>query len=153
LSEVNATGVSLHGADGDVDILLRRQGVVKAVQCKKWTTNVVGVKDVRELQGALGDHGAQTGVFVTAGRFTADAIAFAERRGMELVDGAALLTLIAGVQTPSGVPIAPVPVQPGTPEPTCPRCNAELVVKVNRTTGKQFLSCSRYPPCRGSRSL
>lgn len=35
----------------------------------------------------------------------------------------------------------------------CPRCGAGLVVRSNSKTGVQFLSCSRFPRCRGTRPL
>ena len=34
----------------------------------------------------------------------------------------------------------------------CPRCGAELVTRINRRTGEQFLGCSRFPKCKGARS-
>lgn len=33
----------------------------------------------------------------------------------------------------------------------CPRCGAELVERTNRKSGARFLSCSRFPKCRGTR--
>ncbi len=36
---------------------------------------------------------------------------------------------------------------------SCPRCNAPMVERTNRKTGRKFLSCSRFPRCKGSRSL
>jgi restriction system protein len=141
-----------HGADGGVDILLRRNGAVTAVQCKKWTTQVVGVGPVRERLGALPDHGAATGIFVTAGRFTPEAIAYAERRGLELVDGPALLALIADGHIPGATP-DPAPPQLSTPGSPCPRCSGELVMRVNKATRAPFLGCSRFPQCRETRAL
>lgn len=35
----------------------------------------------------------------------------------------------------------------------CRRCQAQLVERVNRKTGERFLSCSRFPKCRGARPL
>ena len=39
-------------------------------------------------------------------------------------------------------------------EPTmvaCPRCGSPMLTKTNRSTGDQFLGCSRFPDCRGTR--
>ncbi len=33
-------------------------------------------------------------------------------------------------------------------ESLCPRCDSSLVARKNRTTGENFLGCSRYPKCR-----
>jgi hypothetical protein len=37
--------------------------------------------------------------------------------------------------------------------PTCPRCGAPMSKRKNKTTGEEFLGCSRYPLCRSVRSL
>ena len=35
----------------------------------------------------------------------------------------------------------------------CPRCGAEMVERTNRKSGDRFLACSRFPKCRGTRTL
>lgn len=35
----------------------------------------------------------------------------------------------------------------------CPRCGAKLVERANRQSGEQFLGCSRFPRCKGTRKL
>jgi hypothetical protein len=35
----------------------------------------------------------------------------------------------------------------------CPRCGATMVTRHNRETGDAFLGCSRFPACKGTRSL
>lgn len=35
----------------------------------------------------------------------------------------------------------------------CPRCGANLVERTNRQSGEQFLGCSRFPRCSGTRRL
>lgn len=37
--------------------------------------------------------------------------------------------------------------------PKCPKCGANMVKRPNRKTGADFLGCSKFPECRGSRSL
>lgn len=36
---------------------------------------------------------------------------------------------------------------------TCPRCNANMVVRTNRNTGQQFMGCWNFPSCRGTREI
>lgn len=67
------------GADGGVDLLLRRDGERHLVQCKQWRAYKVGVGTVRELYGVMAERGAAGGFVVTAGRFTEEAI----RRGLQ----------------------------------------------------------------------
>jgi ssDNA-binding Zn-finger/Zn-ribbon topoisomerase 1 len=35
----------------------------------------------------------------------------------------------------------------------CPRCNANLVERVNKSTGIHFVGCSSWPDCRYSASI
>lgn len=35
----------------------------------------------------------------------------------------------------------------------CPRCSAKMVERANKKTGENFLGCSRYPKCKGTRML
>ena len=36
---------------------------------------------------------------------------------------------------------------------TCPRCQSVMVQRTKRDDGTPFFGCSRYPACRGTRSL
>ncbi|AZQ66820.1 nuclease [Silicimonas algicola] len=36
---------------------------------------------------------------------------------------------------------------------SCPKCRSKLEVRVNRRSGNQFLGCSQYPKCDGTRPL
>lgn len=68
------------GADGGVDLVLRKGGDKFLVQCKQWKAFTVGVTVVRELYGVMAANGAAGGFVVTSGRFTDDAKAFASGR-------------------------------------------------------------------------
>ena len=42
------------------------------------------------------------------------------------------------------------------PEPNCPRCGATMILRTARrgnNAGQEFLGCSEYPNCRGTRSI
>lgn len=86
------------GADGGVDLVLRRPGRNGSekflVQCKQWRAYKVGVDVVRELYGVMAAHGAAGGFVVTSGRFTEEAVRFAEGRNVTLVDGPKLHGLL-----------------------------------------------------------
>ena len=86
------------GADGGVDIRLRRDGRLVLVQCKHWNSNNVGVSVVREMCGVMMDERAAGVVIVCSGGFTRDAWGFAKDKPVRLVDGRALLRMIAGVK-------------------------------------------------------
>ena len=86
------------GADGGVDLVLRKGREKFLVQCKQWRAFKVGVAVVRELYGVMAAKGAAGGFVVTSGSFTEEAIEFASGRNVTLVDGPKLFGLIRQAQ-------------------------------------------------------
>lgn len=58
------------GADGGVDLVLRKGAEKFLVQCKQWRAYKVGVSTIRELYGVMAATGAAGGFVVTSGVFT-----------------------------------------------------------------------------------
>lgn len=82
------------GADGGVDLVLRKGGEMLLVQCKHWQSNRVGVAIAREMLG-LAVHYAATGVvIVCTGGFTREANSFVLGKPIRLIDGEALVTML-----------------------------------------------------------
>ena len=117
------------GADGGVDLTLRRNGDTVVVQCKRWKHWRVPVKTVRELYGVMIHNGATGAKLVATTTFTSDAIDFARGKPIELVNAKELVNLLRGVQT-SGKIAASVISQPETPE--CPLCHSTMVLRTAR---------------------
>lgn len=143
------------GADGGVDLVLKKGDESFLVQCKQWRATRVGVNIVRELYGLMTARDAAGGFVVTSGVFTEDARAFAAGRNIELVDGKALHALIAGVEAPARFVRDPLSI-PTTGAPYCPECQGRMVrrtAKRGENAGKAFWGCARYPDCRGTRPL
>ena len=67
----------LGGADGGIDLILRKDGKTTLVQCKQLKTQRVDVKIVREMFGLLAHHGAAAVKIVAVGDYTGDAQRFA----------------------------------------------------------------------------
>ena len=86
------------GADGGIDLALRKGSELFLVQCKQWRAYKVSVTIVRELYGVMAARGAAGGFVITSGNFTEDAKAFASGRNIELIDGLRLEKMIASVQ-------------------------------------------------------
>ncbi len=148
---VEETG--LGGADGGVDLVLRKDDRRELVQCKQWRSQQVGVAVVREMWGLASHHGADGIKVVSLGSFTNDAEAFVRGKSIELINGAALLTLIREVQTAASVyPAAATSVAEPASLPTCPRCGAAMVERRNRANAMTFWGCTAYPKCRGTRA-
>lgn len=147
------------GADGGVDLVLRKGTETHLVQCKQWKAFKVDVKVVRELYGIMAARGAAGGFVVTSGTFTADARAFAEGRNVNLVDGPKLFGLMQQAKTsrtkPSfGPQPAPAATTAAAAAPECPQCGALMVRRTARkgtNAGTRFWGCSDYPSCRGTR--
>lgn len=155
-----ATRVGGDGADGGVDIILRKGRFVVLVQCKQWKTRQVAVGVVRELLGVIALEGADAGIVVTCGVFTKDAREFARRAHISLIDGMTVLSLAEGVQFApldhaSRAPWAGPTVQ-AEDGCACPACGGQMIrrqPKTGRRRDQYFLGCARYPDCRGTRKL
>lgn len=150
------------GADGGVDLVLRKGTESFLVQCKQWKALKVGVDVVRELYGAMAAQGAAGGFVVTSGRFTQDAVDFAQGRNVRLVDGSKLLGLLqqARKAREDRKDFASAPTRSSEPSvvaeeaPLCPRCGASMVRRTARrgaSAGGDFWGCTKFPACRGTR--
>ena len=150
------------GSDGGVDQRLSKAGAITLVQCKHWKGRQVGVKIVRELLGVITSEGAQSGIVVTSGQFTAEAVEFAAKNPIRLIDGRELVQMISEVQNSGRIKSA-AGERPGAAEsgadqvdPMCPMCGAAMVrrtAKRGTHAGSEFYGCSLYPECKGTRSL
>lgn len=154
---ISETGGS--GADGGVDLKLRKGSEIFLVQCKQWRAYKVSVNVVRELYGVMAAEGAAGGFVVTSGVFTSDAKAFASDKSIELIDGLQLSALLreTHVGHTGGVWRAEAAAdiaESGTLalSPLCPRCGAAMVKRTARrgqNAGREFWGCTGYPRCRG----
>jgi restriction system protein len=145
------------GADGGVDLVLRKDGEKFLVQCKQWKAFKVGVTTIRELYGVMAAEAAAGGFVVTSGNFTQEAKAFAEGRNIELIDGAALKGFIKEVQSQYSASSpqsqhVPKSQSSTTAEPSCPKCGSAMTKRVARqgaNSGNTFWGCTTYPKCKG----
>ena len=136
------------GADGGVDLVLKRGGEKLLVQCKHWKMEKVGVKVVRELYGVAAAENASGGIVISSGSFTQEARDFARGKPLELLDGSELQNLIAEVQK------EPRPIITISDDNICPRCGAEMVLRTAKkgpNAGEKFWGCSAFPKCRSSK--
>ena len=148
------------GADGGIDVTLRRGDEVVLVQCKHWRVYKVGVSTVREMYGVLTSEGAARVILVTTGMFTADARQFAAGKPIELVDGAALKGAIEESKYSGHGDLLDVESWSGAfreaaivTAPRCPYCRSAMVMRRGRTSGNPFWGCSTYPACTGKRNV
>jgi restriction system protein len=148
------------GADGGVDLVLRKGGEKFLVQCKQWKALKVGVTIVRELYGVMAANGAVGGFVVTSGNFTEEAKSFASGRNVSLIDGPVLFKMIkqgqgevrdrSNDQATKGDTAHPKAVV----QPLCPKCSKPMVLRTAKqgsNAGSSFWGCVDYPACRGTR--
>ena len=133
------------GADGGIDLRLRKNGQVTFVQCKHWKSKSIGVKIVRELYGVMTAAKANRGKLATFGNFTQEAKNFAKGKPIDLIAGNQLVKLISEVQK-SGIAIA-------YPESkmSCPKCGSEMILrtaKKGKYAGHKFWGCTGFPGCQ-----
>lgn len=136
------------GADGGVDLVLRKDGAKVIVQCKQWRANSIGAPIVREMYGLMGHHGAARVKIVCTGRFTKDAIEFAEGKPIDLVSGEALLDLVEAVR--AGRREVPAP---GGGVPACPDCGGPMDRRHSKKSREVFWGCTANPVCSGTRQV
>ena len=151
------------GADGGVDLVLRKGSEKFLVQCKQWRAFRVGVEVVRELYGVMAAKGAAGGFVVTSGRFTVEATNFASGRNVKLIDGPKLHGLICQAQGASpqrpaaaaaAAPMRERTVAATSNVPTCPNCAKPMIkrtAKRGANAGGEFWGCTGFPACKGVR--
>jgi hypothetical protein len=122
--------------DGNIDLVLTRGRDRRIVQCKRWTSWIVGVDEIRELAGTLMREGlpGSAGVLVTLSSFGGQAEAEAKRIGLELVDGTGLLERVRRARRTEA----------------CPDCGRGMVL--DRSSRGWWLRCVA-PGCTGKRDL
>ena len=98
------------GPDGGIDLVLKKAGNLILVQCKRWKTQKVDVRVVREMYGVMTAERASGVIIITSGLFTQEARIFAEGKPIDLVEGHQLVDLIRSAQGnpfPSAIAIQP----------------------------------------------
>lgn len=139
------------GPDGGVDLTLRNNGRKIIVQCKRWKKLSVGAPIVREQFGILTASNADEVIVVSSGKFTKEAVKFAEGKPITLVDGEQLLRLLAGVQKNRAAAANAWSESESTPD--CPKCGESMVIRTakrGKNVGEQFWGCSKFPKCRST---
>jgi restriction system protein len=140
------------GPDGGIDLNLRKDGKTATVQCKHWRNKKVGPNIIREQFGIMVDARADESFVVTSGQFTEDAYSFAKGKPMRLIDGDTLRGHL-GVFPRDDVEEHKIFLGPTA---VCPRCGSEMKLRTahrGRNAGSAFWGCSRFPKCRGTRTV
>ena len=82
------------GADGGVDLWMKKRRTSAIVQCKKYEDARVSIKVIREMYGLMYEYGVDHAFVVTTSEFTKECYSFVEDKEMTLINGESLLARI-----------------------------------------------------------
>jgi restriction system protein len=134
--------------DGGIDLVLEKDGLRFAVQCKQWKTRDVGVKPVREFLGALTDAGVLKGIFITLQGYTGDAKLLADKHGIQIVNETGLVEMF---ETTNAKADPEVISMLNDTRKFCPKCENQMILRTAKKAfgaGNRFWGCSSFPRCR-----
>lgn len=137
------------GADGGVDLVLKKGSESIFIQCKHWKMDV-GVKIARELYGVMTAEHATGGIIISSGKFTQEAKDFIKGKPLEMIDGAKLSEMISQVKKNPNV------FDKRDTSPKCPLCGSDMVLRTAKrgtNLGEKFWGCSTFPKCRGIKAI
>lgn len=135
------------GADGGVDAkIYKGDALISIVQCKSWTTRLVGVKPVRELLGVMAHQKVDSGIFFASGGFTSEAIAFAADNPLTLITGEEFLKTILALPEAAQQRLLAVATEGDYLAPSCPSCGTKMIKRDG--SGGAFWGCLSFPRCR-----
>jgi len=141
------------GADGGVDLILKRNGEVIFIQCKHWRMDKVGVSIVRELYGVMTAEGATGGIVISSGTFTQESKDFAKGKPIEMIEGQELANIVINLKKTKNIIAKKESSQIIN---KCPLCGSDMVLRTAKkgtNVGEKFWGCSTFPKCRGIKSF
>jgi len=140
------------GADGGVDLLIyskrKPDQCIALVQCKSRTNSVVRVGTVRELYGVQKAQNVKQSVLMTSGTFTDDAVAFAKGQQMRLFDRTRILAAVQAMPEAQQKSLLQRLTGGAYRTPSCPKCEALMVLKSTQSDGMRVYGCPNFPLCR-----
>ena len=80
--------------ESGADLVLRREGLVTLVACKRWKAMRAGIEPLREFDAATRKEGAVGRMYIAAGEVTDSARAFAAEKNIRLVQEEELARLL-----------------------------------------------------------
>jgi len=132
--------------DGGIDVIIEKEGLKIAVQCKQWKAWDVGVRPIREFLGALTDAGLTKGIFITLCGYTGPAKELADKHQIEILNETGLQSLLESVNARFDPDILAIL---NDTTKYCPKCEEVMVLRTGANSGSHFWGCSNFPRCRG----
>ena len=139
------------GPDGGIDIRLYQDDSGKAtaiVQCKAWGESFVGVKPIRELLGVMVHEKVEKAFFMTTGKYSDEAKAFAEPNRITLIDGVMFLAMINRLPDDKRQQLLAFATAGNYNIPSCPTCGKKMRFVEGKNGKRDFWGCANFPKCR-----
>ena len=139
------------GSTGGVDLWLHSrhaQGPVALARCRHWLGRPVGMRELRDFHGKLSAHQLRRGSYVTSGGYTQEALEFAHSKGINLLDGTALLALIAKRRPEQQQALLDIAYEGEYWRPSCASCGSKMVERGSEAESSAYWGCMNYPRCR-----
>jgi restriction system protein len=146
-----AARITRSPAGGAADIALHLEGAgapTVLARCKAWSAYPIGIRTLQELRAAMAPAGVGEAVFVTSGKFTQEAVQFAAKERIELIDGARLLEEFAGLAPEKALALLKLATKGDFLTPTCPCCSIKMTSRKSTGEGRAFWGCLNYPRCK-----
>jgi len=138
-----------NGPDGGVDATLYKRGQrapLAVVQCKAWN-RPVKVEQVRALGGAMLERQVRRGVFWSLSGYVGRPVqASAERAGIQLLDGEAIVARIRALPAETQAMLMESAFAGDFHTPSCAACGVKLVARHGKAG--PFWGCLNFPRCR-----
>jgi restriction system protein len=83
------------GADGGVDLWMKKRRTKAIVQCKKYEDARVTIKVIREMYGLMYEYDVDEAIIVTTSEFTKECYRFIEDKSITLINGESLVRRIS----------------------------------------------------------
>lgn len=141
LQDFTVTEIGAASAMDGADITLKKNEQTFLVQCKHWEDEQITLEAMSEFQELIARKRASGGFVVTAGSFTSEAQAFAERANLTLLDGRALQGMIEQTQAS---------------RLSCPNCGKPMLrrsASLGSACDTAFWACTDSPVCQGTRPV
>ena len=137
------------GADGGIYLKLFKNSQDKAlaiVQCRAGNSMPVGVAEVRDLSQIMIRETVARGVFIAAGNYTSDALAFANLNQIQLLDGTGFLERVQKLPEEQQSKLLRYALKAESKAALCPSCGSRMEKRIGRRG--TFWACATYSECR-----
>jgi len=147
---IRSAGASL-GPDGRFSIRLFQDGSEQPsaiIKCDARNDTCVGVRPVRTLAGVMVNEKVGKAFFITSGKFSEEAEAFAVLNRITLIDGELLLSMIKRLPGGARLILLKIATAGAYRIPSCPACGKKMWPITGKGTKPYFWACPSYPACR-----